>query len=105
MFKIPKYIIDDLDRMISKFWWGKTGGKPGIHWVRWMDLCTSKMVGGMGFRDFACFNDALLAKQGWRLLQDPLSIVGIILKAKYFPHGSFLDVAIGSRPSFLWRSI
>lgn len=58
-FKIPAAIIDDLDRMISHFWWGKSGGKRGIYWAKWLDMCTSKLKGGLGFRDFSCFNDAL----------------------------------------------
>jgi hypothetical protein len=47
----------------------------------------------------------LLAKQGWRLLHNPYSLAGCILKAKYFPRGSFLNASLGSRPSYAWRSI
>lgn len=59
----------------------------------------------MGFKDFECFNNALLAKQGWRLLTNPNSLVGRLLKAKYFPNVSFLKAELGRCPSFLWRSI
>jgi len=59
----------------------------------------------MGFRDLETFNLAWLAKQGWRFLHAPDSLVSRIMKEKYFPNGSFLQVRLGSKPSYLWRSI
>jgi hypothetical protein len=47
----------------------------------------------------------LLAKQCWRLLQQPNTLMARIFKAKYFPHSSFMESSLGSRPSFAWRSI
>jgi hypothetical protein len=51
------------------------------------------------------FNLALLAKQGWRLLQNPDTLLHRVLKAKYFPDCSFLDAHIPSHSSFTWRSL
>uniref|UniRef100_A0A2N9F1N7 Reverse transcriptase zinc-binding domain-containing protein n=1 Tax=Fagus sylvatica TaxID=28930 RepID=A0A2N9F1N7_FAGSY len=51
------------------------------------------------------FNLALLAKQGWRLLQNPDTLLHRVLKAKYFPDCSFLDAQIPSHSSFTWRSL
>jgi hypothetical protein len=64
-----------------------------------------KSKGGMGFRDLKCFNKALLAKQRWRIIQNPDSLAGKIIKAKYFPRGSFLESGLGNKPFFAWRSI
>lgn len=59
----------------------------------------------MGFRDFQMFNWALLGKQAWRLATKPESLVGRVLKAKYFPHCTFMESTKGSSPSYTWRGI
>lgn len=68
-------------------------------------MCSPKQMGGMGFRDFRLFNKAMLAKQGWRLIQHPTSLLGRIFKAKYFPNCSFLEAKVPNHSSFIWRSI
>ncbi|XP_019164354.1 PREDICTED: uncharacterized protein LOC109160522 [Ipomoea nil] len=58
----------------------------------------------MGFKKLREFNLALLAKQGWRLMVCPDSLVSRVLKAKYFPSTNFLEAALGNNPSYIWRS-
>jgi hypothetical protein len=65
----------------------------------------SKNQGGMEFRDLVLFNQALLAKQIWRLIEDPSSLVARIMKAKYHPRCSVMEALLGTKPSFAWRSI
>ena len=59
----------------------------------------------MGFWDLKCFNLALLAKQGWRLLHCQESLFFRVFKSKYFPNWSFLEATIPSHASYAWRSI
>ena len=105
VFKIPQGLCEDIEKAISRFWWGSSDTHRSIHWARWERLCHAKIRGGIGFRDFSCFNQALIAKQGWRILHNPDSLMAQILKAKYFKHSSFMEVKLGSNPSFVWRSI
>lgn len=51
----------------------------------WSKLYCPKLIEGIEFRDLEAFNLALLAKQGWRLINGPPSLFQTIFKGKYFP--------------------
>ena len=105
VFKLPESLCLELNLMMGGFWWGQRGREKKMAWVSWKNLCKPKADGGMGFRDLKAFNLALLAKQGWRLHQNPNSLAHRVLKAKYFSDSSFMEAQLGKKPSYIWRSI
>ena len=104
-FLIPQGLCDHIESLISRFWWGSKNGERKIHWVKWSKLCDKKVEGGMGFRNFRAFNLSILAKQGWRILKNPDSLMARTMRARYFPRQSFLHAKTGFMPSYTWRSI
>ena len=91
--------------MISRFWWGDDATHKRMHWFAWWKMCIPKKQGGMSFRDIHCFNLTLLAKQAWRLIDNPDSLCATILKAKYFGDGDLLNATLKKKSSYTWQSI
>uniref|UniRef100_A0A803QCV6 CCHC-type domain-containing protein n=1 Tax=Cannabis sativa TaxID=3483 RepID=A0A803QCV6_CANSA len=104
-FRLPKELIKDIHAMMARFWWGSSDSKRKIHWGKWKKLCKPKDEGRMGFKDLEKFNQALLAKQGWKIINNPQSMLARVLKACYYTNSSFLEAKIGGYGSFMWRSI
>ncbi|XP_059431505.1 uncharacterized protein LOC132165008 [Corylus avellana] len=77
VFLLPRALCREINSQMRKFWWGHKEND----------------------------SRALLAKQSWRLWNQPDSLVAKIMNAKYYPDCSILEAKIGRRPSFAWRSI
>jgi hypothetical protein len=105
LFLLSKTLCHNLNRLMSRFWWGKSSQGKSFSWLAWSKLGASKLSEGMGFWDLEVFNQALLAKQGWSLIQYPDSLVAVILKEKYFTGSDFQQARLGHNPSYAWRSI
>ena len=96
-FKLPKGLIKDLEVLSRKFWWGYGDGSRKVHWVHWKKLCQDKDMGGMGFKEIEKSNDTLLAKQVWRMINNPNSLCQWVFKARFFPTCSILEAKIQTR--------
>jgi hypothetical protein len=105
VYKMTLGFCEQYERLIRDFWWGDEQDHRKVHWMAWENMIKPKSKGGIGFRDIHLFNQALLARQAWRLIQKPTSLCARVLKAKYFPYGDILDTVFASDPSPAWQGI
>lgn len=89
--------------MFRSFFWGQKGDEGKTAWVAWEKMFLSKKEGRLGVRNFGIFNSVLLAKQAWRVLTMPNSLMARVLRGKYFPTRDFMDVTIIPNASFTWK--
>uniref|UniRef100_A0A803Q8Q9 RNase H type-1 domain-containing protein n=1 Tax=Cannabis sativa TaxID=3483 RepID=A0A803Q8Q9_CANSA len=62
--------------IMANLWWGfNANNRPKVHWQSWQKLSKSKKEGSLGFRSLVHFDQAMLAKQAWRILKHPNSII------------------------------
>lgn len=101
LFQLPQSLCRDINSIMSKFWWGHKHDDSRIAWMSWKKLGWAKEIGGLGYRDLEWFNMVLLAKQGWRLIQNPEGLAAKILKEKYIPRGNFLNSSLRRQPSYV----
>lgn len=104
-FRLSKKLCKKLTNIVARFFWGGDDNKRKLHWKKWKDIAIPKGEGGMGFRDFELFNQAMLAKQGWRLLTSPDSLCARVLKGKYYHDHEFMSAKNKRGSSHIWRAI
>jgi hypothetical protein len=61
VFKFSAGLCDEFAQIIRNFWWGDEEDQRKVHWMAWEKMTKPKSQGGIGFRDFRAFNQALLA--------------------------------------------
>ena len=104
-FKLPLSLCKQIQSILTRFWWDANPEKKKMCWVAWDTTALPKYAGGLGFRDIETFNDALLAKIGWRLIKEPHSLLGRVLLGKYAWNSSFMDCPVPASASHGWRSV
>ena len=104
-FKLTASLCKKIQSALTRFWWDYSADKKKICWIAWSKMAKTKKEGGLGFKDITNFNDALLAKVSWHILQSPSCLSAKILLGKYCRASIFLDYSVTASSSHNWRGI
>lgn len=105
IIQFPKNFCKGICSKIARFWWRSNNRERGMHWKAWKSLTIRKREGGMGFKDFNIMNSAHLAKQAWRVIQNPTALWVQVLQSIYYPNGSFIQAGRSRNDSWVWASL
>ncbi|KAF7841337.1 ribonuclease H [Senna tora] len=93
------------DTIMRKFFWGHWDDKRTPTMISWKRMCCSQEKGGMGFRQTKKFNEALLAKQVWRILTQDQTLLSKVFMAKYRGCIQNYDFKSKNSSSYLWKKL
>ncbi|GKD40096.1 reverse transcriptase domain, reverse transcriptase zinc-binding domain protein [Tanacetum coccineum] len=67
IFKAPDAVIKALESICASFFWGASGDKRKLAWIKWSNILASLDKGGLGVGSLKAFNYSLLLKWRWRM--------------------------------------
>ncbi|XP_048630058.1 uncharacterized protein LOC106373575 [Brassica napus] len=95
-FKLPQSLCAQIQSMLTRFWWDSAPETRKMSWISWKKMAKPKKLGGLGFKDISTFNDALLAKLGWRILRNPILYASSVSPRKILHGRKFFVIGSGS---------
>ncbi|XP_058726407.1 uncharacterized protein LOC131597748 [Vicia villosa] len=81
-YKMPLKIVKEVNKIQNNFLRGGMEEKRKIHWVSWKNVILSFDKGGIRVKNIVVFNQALLTKWRWRILQGHDSLWLRVLKSR-----------------------
>ncbi|CAL2270239.1 unnamed protein product [Prunus armeniaca] len=87
-FKLPITLCNEINMVMASFWWGDNVSRRKVPWNKWAGL-----------------GETLLAKQCWRILNNPQALWVRILKSLYFLNCDVLEAERGGKASWASNSL
>ncbi|GAV64875.1 hypothetical protein CFOL_v3_08390, partial [Cephalotus follicularis] len=69
-FLLPSAVTKECEKLMRRFLWGGKGNSFKLSLVKWSKVCLPWQEGGLGIKPMKSWNQALLLKQIWNLLND-----------------------------------
>jgi hypothetical protein len=82
-YKAPSCVLKQLVRIQRNFLWGGGVEEKKLCWVKWDQVSLPKFKGGLGVKNLALFNLALLSKWKWRCLDERNALWTELLNFRY----------------------
>ncbi|GKB80987.1 RNA-directed DNA polymerase, eukaryota [Tanacetum coccineum] len=101
IYKVPKCVLNEMEAIRRKIFYGADSLERKITWVAWDKVLASKSNGGLGVSSFHALNRALLLKWVWHFISQDGSLWYRIIQALYGHHSALSAVGYSS----LWSSI
>ncbi|PWA54956.1 RNA-directed DNA polymerase, eukaryota, Reverse transcriptase zinc-binding domain protein [Artemisia annua] len=92
LFRAPINVIDSLERMRSRFFWGFKEDEKGMVWISWKNTIASRDMGGLGFGSLRAKNLSLIGKWRWRFLKEKDALWRKVIRNIFGDDGGFTNM-------------
>ncbi|XP_062108200.1 uncharacterized protein LOC133819058 [Humulus lupulus] len=98
-------IVKEIEKLCRSFLWGSSGMRSKPYLASWQKVCLPKAYGGLGFRDGALWNIAILAKYIWAISEQPEILWVKWVNTIYLKGFNFWSYTLKSDCSWYWRKL
>lgn len=103
VFKIPIGTIKEIESICRGYLWGGNEPAKGKACVGWKTVCKPKCFGGLGLKDLRKWNDALLAKHVWNIVNKSNSLWVRWVHQFHVKKRNFWDILIKVNIKWTWK--
>ena len=103
IFKIPIATINEIEKMCRSFLWANGEIVKGKAKVKWLEICKPKEYGGLGIKNLRKWNDALLAKHVWNVVNNKNSLWVQWVRINYIGSRNFWDILQKKSMNWTWK--
>lgn len=108
LLPLPKSVEKEMRSIMCNFLWGGSEDIRKTAWLRWDEICKSKMEGGLGIKDLLRLNRALLCKWVWRFEREKERLWARFIQSRHGEPQWSKGIAAGvvrGRKSGWWSNI
>ena len=103
--RIPDSVLNKITGLMRKFFWGALEKDKYLAYVAWSKIVLPRGMGGLGIRDLAKVNDALIMKLLWKMASGNSALWVGIARAKYIPRSELWSSKRTYKCTSCWRAI
>jgi hypothetical protein len=104
MYLLPLTNLENLTKIIRKFFWEGNSEKKKYYLVKWDLVCKPRKKGGLGIKNLQLFNHCLLCKWWWKL-EAKDGLWQRLVKAKYGINKSLHHIRMKNDDSPVWKDL
>ncbi|KAK9047824.1 hypothetical protein SSX86_033214, partial [Deinandra increscens subsp. villosa] len=105
LFRAPLCVLNELESIRRKFFWGRSDSGGKICWIAWDRILAPKNKGGLGIGSLNIANLALLSKWIWKYKSDPNSLWAKVIRAIHTTRRSDPNLPVRKTIAGPWKSI
>ncbi|GKA84815.1 RNA-directed DNA polymerase, eukaryota, reverse transcriptase zinc-binding domain protein [Tanacetum coccineum] len=105
VFLIPKTTIKEIEKALKGFLWCQGDLKRGAAKVAWKVICSPKSKGGLGIKSIGPWNEALLCKHLWNVIENKENLWVKWVNVFKLKGKSICEIKSDENDSGTWKAI
>ncbi|GKB02067.1 RNA-directed DNA polymerase, eukaryota, reverse transcriptase zinc-binding domain protein [Tanacetum coccineum] len=105
VYLLPTTVINDLEKLFKRFLWNAGDSAKGKARVSWKVVCKPKDQGGLGIKSLKQWNEVLMIRQFWKIIEDKNSLWAKWVNRVKLRNKSIWEVKVDKCDSWGWKTM